>query len=162
MGWITLSLRKLVITQRVSELEHRLTKLSQEQQTLSNSSSYSERAIGVEKSEAYKSIIANYSNSINSISQNFRNGPVSDIGIAGQYYTDIQSAGLEYLYNKMNTDSIFTAKEQALQDEVNRKQTHLELEQEQIETQLEAARAEKEKLDEAISQDIKSSTISLV
>ncbi len=162
MGWITLSLRKLVLTQRVSELEHRLTKLSQEQQTLSNSSSYSERVIGVEKSEAYKNIIANYSNSINSISQNFQNGPVTDIGITGQYYTDIQSAGLEYLYNKMNTDSIFTAKEQALQDEVNQKQTQLDLEQEQIETQLEAARAEKEKLDEAISQDIKSSTISLV
>ena len=62
----------------------------------------------------------------------------------------------------MMIDSVFTAQEQALQDQVNDKQTYLELEQEQVETQLEAARAELEQLDEAVSQDIERSTISLV
>ena len=66
------------------------------------------------------------------------------------------------MYNKMMIDSVFTAQEQALQDQVNDKQTYLELEQEQVETQLEAARAELEQMDEAVSQDIERSTISLV
>ena len=74
----------------------------------------------------------------------------------------MQQSQLDYMYNKMVIDSVFTQKEQALQDQVNNKQTYLELEQEQVETQLEAARAELEQLDEACSQDIQSSTISLV
>ena len=162
MGWITLSLRKLVLTQRVNELEHRLTKLSQEQQTLANSSSYAERIIGIDKSDQYRNLYSNYANSFNEIAQNYSNASATDVGLAGQYMTDIQTKQLEYLYNKMNIDSIFTAKEQMIQDEVNQKQTNLALEQEQIETQLEAARAEKEQLDKAISEDIKASTISLV
>lgn len=162
MGWITLSLRKLVLTQRVNELEHRLTRLSQEHQSLSNSSSYSTRVMGVQKSEAYKELLTNYSNNINAVASNFQNGAVTDIGMAAQYNTNIQQIQLDYMINKMNLDSIFTAKESALQDEVNEKENRLDLEQEQLETQLEAARAEKEALDQAISQDIKSSTISLV
>ena len=79
-----------------------------------------------------------------------------------QYQVQLQQSQLDYMYNKMMIDSVFTAQEQALQDQVNDKQTYLELEQEQVETQLEAARAELEQMDEAISQDIERSTISLV
>ena len=162
MGWITLSLRKLVLTQRVNELEHRLTKLSQEHQSLSNGSSYTERFMGVRKSEAYKELLTNYSNNMNTTAAKYQNGAVTDISMAAQYNVDIQQNQLDYMFQKMNLESIFTAEENALRDEVNQKENHLDLEQEQIETQLEAARAEKEQLDQAISQDIKSSTISLV
>lgn len=162
MGWVTLSLRKMVLTQRVSQLENRLLHLSQEQQTLANSSAYTERAIGLEKQEAYTSLMNNYSGSLNNISDFVSSGNASDPASLIQYQAQMQQSQLDYMYNKMVIDSVFTQKEQALQDQVNNKQTYLELEQEQVETQLEAARAELEQLDEACSQDIQSSTISLV
>ena len=161
MGWVTLSLRKMVLTQRVSELENRLTKLSQEQQTLANSSSYQERALGLRRQYAYKNLMSNYSDGLNNIQWGIAggNGNMSEMM---QYQVQLQQSQLDYMYNKMMIDSVFTAQEQALQDQVNDKQTYLELEQEQVETQLEAARAELEQLDEAVSQDIERSTISLV
>ena len=162
MGWVTLSLRKMVLTQRVSQLENRLLHLSQEQQTLANSSAYTERAIGLEKQEAYTSLMNNYSGSLNNISDFVSSGTASDPASLIQYQAQMQQSQLDYMYNKMVIDSVFTQKEQALQDQVNNKQTYVELEQEQVETQLEAARAELEQLDEACSQDIQSSTISLV
>lgn len=161
MGWITLSLRKQVLTQRVSKLEHRLLKLSQEEQSLSNSSSYSERIIGLEKQEQYSSIMNDYSSNLTNIGTAYSAASGNDISSLANYNVQLQESQLTYMYNKMLVDSIFTQKEQALQDEVNNKQTYLDLEKEQVETQLEAARAELEQLDEAISQDIKTSTISL-
>ena len=162
MGWVTLSLRKMVLTQRVSQLENRLLHLSQAQQTLANSSAYTERAIGLEKQEAYTSLMNNYSGSLNNISDFVSSRNASDPASLIQYQVQMQQSQLDYMYNKMVIDSVFTQKEQALQDQVNNKQTYVELEQEQVETQLEAARAELEQLDEACSQDIQSSTISLV
>lgn len=162
MGWVTLSLRKMVMTQRVSQLEQRLVKLSQEQQTLANSSAYEERAIGLEKQEAYKSLTTDYSNNLNNVASSFNNGSTAGVQALAQYQVQLQQSQLDYMYNKMMIDSVFTQKEQALQDRVNDKQTYLELEQEQVETQLEAARAELEQLDEAVSNDIQQSTISLV
>ena len=162
MGWVTLSLRKMVLTQRVSQLENRLLHLSQEQQTLANSSAYTERAIGLEKQDAYSSLMNNYSGNLKNISDFVSTGDASDPATLIQYQVQLQQSQLDYMYNKMVIDSVFTQKEQSLQDQVNNKQTYLELEQEQVETQLEAARAELEQLDEACSQDIQSSTISLV
>ncbi len=162
MGWVTLSLRKMVLTQRVSALENRLLHLSQEEQSLANSSAYTERAIGLEKQEAYSSLMNNYSGNLNNISSFVSSGNASDPATLIQYQAELQQQQLDYMYNKMVIDSVFTQKEQSLQDQVNVKQTYLELEQEQVETQLEAARSELEQLDEACSQDIKSSTISLV
>ena len=162
MGWVTLSLRKMVLTQRVSALENRLLHLSQEEQSLANSSAYTERAIGLEKQEAYSSLMNNYSGNLNNISSFVSSGNASDPATLIQYQAELQQQQLDYMYNKMMIDSVFTQKEQSLQDQVNVKQTYLELEQEQVETQLEAARSELEQLDEACSQDIKASTISLV
>lgn len=164
MGWVTLSLRKMVLTQRVSELEHRLTQLSQSQQTLANSSAYTERFIGLEKQQAYSSLTSEYSESLTNVSGIFSNSTTqaADPATLAQYMAEMQQSQIDYMYNKMVVDSVFTQREQALQDEVNEKQTYIQLEQEQVETQLEAARAELEALDEAISSDIKQSTISLV
>ncbi len=161
MGWVTLSLRKMVMTQKVSALEHRLTKLSQEQQSLANSSAYEERIIGINKEEAYNSLMNDYSDNISNIAQGFNNGD-ADVQDLYEYQVQLQQSNLDYIYNKMMIDSIFTQEEKILQDKVNQKQTYLSLEQEQMETQLEAARAELQQLDQAVSQDIKQSTISLV
>ena len=78
MGWVTLSLRKMVLTQRVSALENRLLHLSQEEQSLANSSAYTERAIGLEKQEAYSSLMNNYSGNLNNISSFVSSGNASD------------------------------------------------------------------------------------
>ena len=105
--------------------------------------------------------MSEYSGGLNNIQWGIAggNGNMSEMM---QYQVQLQQSQLDYMYNKMMIDSVFTAQEQALQDQVNDKQTYLELEQEQVETQLEAARAELEQMDEAVSQDIERSTISLV
>ena len=160
MGWVTLSLRKMVLTQRVSELENRLTKLSQAQQTLANSSAYQERALGLRRQDAYKNLMSEYSGGLNNIQWGIAggNGNMSEMM---QYQVQLQQSQLDYMYNKMMIDSVFTAQEQALQDQVNDKQTYLELEQEQVETQLEAARAELEQMDEAITHTMGWAALSL-
>ncbi len=161
MGWVTLSLRKMVMTQKVSRLEHRLVQLSQEQQSMHNSSSYAERVIGIDKTEAFKALQEKFTQDLNNITNPITQGGNQANALA-QYQVQLQQSQLDYMYNKMMIESVFTAKEQALQDKINDKQTYLDLEQEQVETQLEAARAELEQLDDAVSKDIERSTISLV
>lgn len=79
-----------------------------------------------------------------------------------QYNQALQQEQLSLMYNQMIQNSLFTAKESAMQDSINQAETQLQLEQEQIETQLEAARAEYDSLDQACSQDIQSGAIKLI
>lgn len=160
MGWAALSLRKMTLKQRINDLEQRLTTISQELQTMYDSSSYAEQAIGVEKSQALSSIMQTYSDNSSTISSQYQGS--SDTASLSEYNTALQQEQLSYQYNQMILNSMFTAKEQAMQDTINQSETQLELEQEQIETQLEAARAEYQNLDDAVSSDIQDGAISLV
>ena len=159
MGWASLSLRKMQLKQRINNYEQRLVNISQELQTMYDSSSYSQQAAGVEQSQALANITAQYQNNVNGLSGQMGNN--TDSAALAQYNTAIQQAQLSYTYNKMVTESMFNAKSQAMQDQINQQETQLELEQEQVETQLEAARAEYESLDKAVSQDIQSGAIKL-
>lgn len=49
MGWAALSLRKMTLKQRINNLEQRLVNISQELQSMYDSSSYAQQALGVEK-----------------------------------------------------------------------------------------------------------------
>ncbi len=160
MGWAALSLRKMTLKQRINNLEQRLVTISQELQSQYDSSSYAEQAIGVEKSNALADLQSTYSSNVSTISSQYSGS--TDTDALAEYNTALQEEQLSYMYNQMIQNSVFTAKEQALQDTVNQSETQLQLEQEQVETQLEAARAEYDSLDEACSQDIQSGAISLV
>ncbi len=160
MGWAALSLRKMTLKQRINNLEQRLVTISQELQSQYDSSSYAEQAIGVEKSNALADLQSTYSSNVSTISSQYSGS--TDTDALAEYNTALQEEQLSYMYNQMIQNSVFTAKEQALQDTINQSETQLQLEQEQVETQLEAARAEYDSLDEACSQDIQSGAISLV
>ena len=161
MGWITLSLRKMVLTQRISDLEHRLTKLSQEKQTMANSSGYSQRALAMQKNMAYTNLANQHSANMQSIFSQY-GGYVSDTSVASQIQNNIYNEEIGYMMSKMNLDSYYESIQSAQDDAINVKEQNIDLEIEQLEVQLQAARAEAEKIDEAVSSDIKSSTISLV
>ena len=160
MGWASISLRKMQLKQRINNYEQRLMHISQELQSMYDSSSYAQQAAGVEKSQALGNIATQYQANLDSLSSQAGSG--TDAASLAQYNTAIQQEQLSYTYNKMITDSLFSAKSQALQDQVNEQETQLELEQEQVETQLEAARAEYQSLDLACSQDVKDGAIKLV
>lgn len=161
MGWVTLSLRKMALKQRISNLEYRLIQLSQEQQSLANSSSYAQRQMSMVQNQNSAQLSADRLNLI----KNAR------AGFDGDNYTyndqlDLQTAldeiNLNYEFEKMNMESIFQAQQDSMLQQINTQQQQIELEQEQIETQLAAARAEEEQLSEAVSQDIKNGAIKLV
>lgn len=160
MGWAALSLRKMTLKQRINTLEHRLTSISQELQSMYDSGAYAERAAAVEQSQQYANMQQQHADNMTNLATKY-NGATSAADLA-QYNTDIQNEALAYQYNQMITNSMFTTRSQAMQDTINQAETQLELEQEQVETQLEAARAEYQSLDQAVSQDIKDGAIKLV
>lgn len=160
MGWAALSLRKMTLKQRINHLEQRLTTVSQELQSMYDSASYAERAAGVEQSQQLSNLQQTYSNNMSTISGEYQGS--TDSADLAEYNTKIQEEQLAYQYNQMILNSMTTAKSQALQDTVNQAETQMELEQEQLETQLEAARAEYQSLDQACSQDIKDGAIKLM
>lgn len=165
MGWVTLSLRKMALKQRISNLEYRLVQLSQEQQSLANSSSYAQRELSSIQNLKTAALSRNRANLLKQ-ARNDYSANSSDSSTTSDAYLNLQSAlddiNLNYQFEQMNIESIFQAQQDTLLQEVNTKQQQLELEQEQVEQQLAAARAEEEQLGEAVSQDIKNDAIKLV
>lgn len=125
-----------------------------------DSSSYAQQALGVEKTNALSNLQQIYSNNTSSIAGAYQGS--TDTNSLNQYNQALQQEQLSLMYNQMIQNSLFTAKESAMQDSINQAETQLQLEQEQIETQLEAARAEYDSLDQACSQDIQSGAIKLI
>lgn len=123
-------------------------------------SSYAQQALGVEKTNALSNLQQIYSNNTSSIAGAYQGS--TDTNSLNQYNQALQQEQLSLMYNQMIQNSLFTAKESAMQDSINQAETQLQLEQEQIETQLEAARAEYDSLDQACSQDIQSGAIKLI
>ena len=62
MGWAALSLRKMTLKQRINNLEQRLVNISQELQSMYDSGSYAQQAMGVEQSQAMMALQNTYSN----------------------------------------------------------------------------------------------------
>ncbi len=160
MGWAGLSLRKMILKQRINNLEQRLVNISQEIQTQYDSSSYAQQALGVEKNQALANLQTTFSNNSSVLADSY--GNATDASALAEYNNQIQQQQLSLMYNQMLQNSIFSSKEQSMQDTINAAESQLELEQEQVETQLEAARAEYDSLDQAVSQDVKNGAISLV
>lgn len=160
MGWVTLSLRKMALKQRVSNLEYRLVQISQQQQTLANSSSYAQRYVGMMQNQSMMQLNVDRLNYLKQARESF-----AQDGSSYESQLNLQSTldniNLGYQFTQMNMESVFQAQEDSMLQEINAQQQQLELEQEQIQTQLAAAQAELESLDSAISNDIKNGAIKL-
>lgn len=160
MGWVTISLRKMALKQRKSQLQYRLIQISQERQTIANQSQYTQRFINAQKNQQYNDITASYIDKVTEL----QNG-ASDIDPTSKawntYQTALDQAALIQSRQQMSLDSIFQGYEDALMGDVNRRDQQLEAEQTQIETQLQAASAELETLDQAMESSIKDSAIKL-
>ena len=166
MGWVTLSLRKMALKQRISNLEYRLVQISQEQQSLANSSSYAQRELGMIQNQKNSQLSVDRLNLLKQARNNYQssngNNSTSSYDSQLNLQTALDEINLNYQFEQMNMESIFQAQQDALLQEVNTKQQQLELEQEQIQTQLSAARAEEEQMSEAMNQDIKNGASKLV
>ncbi len=161
MGWVTLSLRKMALKQRVSNLEYRLVQISQQQQTLANQSSYAQRYNGMMQNQQMMQLNVDRLNYLKDARANAANSGSTDYQSQLDLQTALDEINLNYQFNQMNLESVFQAQEDSMLQEVNRQQQQLELEQEQIQTQLAAAQAELESFDSAISNDIKNGAIKL-
>lgn len=160
MGWVTLSLRKMALKQRVSNLEYRLVQISQQQQTLANQSSYAQRYAGMMQNQSMMQLNVDRLNYLKQARESFsENG--SDYQSQLNLQTTLNEIDLNYQFEQMNMESVFQAQEDSMLQEINAQQQRLELEQEQIQTQLAAAQAELESLDSAITSDIKNGAIKL-
>ncbi len=160
MGWVTISLRKMALKQRVSNLQYRLLQISQERQTIANQSQYTQRAINAMKNQQYNGITDSYTSAVQELqNQNMGTNPTS--GAWSIYQSALDQLALTQSRQQMSVDSIFQGYEDALMGDVNRRDQQLEAEQTQIETQLQAAQAELESLDEAMEQSIQDSAIKL-
>ncbi len=160
MGWVTLSLRKMALKQRVSNLEYRLVQISQQQQTLANQSSYAQRYMGMMQNQSMMQLNVDRQNYLKDARNNFSNNG-SDYQSQLDLQTALDDINLNYQFEQMNMESVFQAQEDSMLKEINSQQQQLELEQEQIQTQLAAAQAELESLDSAITNDIKNGAIKL-
>ena len=160
MGWVTISLRKMALKQRVSNLQYRLLQISQERQTIANQSQYTQRAINAMKNQQYSGITDSYTSAVQELqNQNMGTDPTS--GAWSMYQSALDQLALTQSRQQMSVDSIFQGYEDALMGDVNRRDQQLEAEQTQIETQLQAAQAELKSLDEAMEQSIQDSAIKL-
>lgn len=160
MGWVTISLRKMALKQRVSNLQYRLLQISQERQSIANQSQYAQRYINAIKNEQYGSIQSSYFDNVQKLQ-----GESADLDPTSKEWTAYQTAldqfSLVQSRQQMAADSIFQGYEDSLMNDVNRRDQQLEAEQTQVETQLQAAQAELESLDQAMDDSIKNSAIKL-
>lgn len=159
MGWAAISLRKMTLKQRIDSLNQRLMHISQEQQSLYDSSSYAQQAAGVEQSQMMTSIMQSYQNNTDAIKEKYKDK--TDQASLSEYNTALQEEQMTYSYNKMIVDSMCTGKSQAMQDTISDAETRLSLEQEQLQTQLEAAQAEYDSLEKTVSDSIQKGAIKL-
>ena len=160
MGWVTISLRKMALKQRVSNMQYRLLQVSQERQTIANQSQYTQRYLNAMKNQQYSSITNSYMSAVQELQNNAANmDPTSSEWSA--YQTSLDQLALVQSRQQMAVDSVFQGYEDALMGDVNRRDQQLEAEQTQLETQIQAAQAELESLDEAMEQSIQDSAIKL-
>ncbi len=154
MTWATVSLRKMELKNRINQLESEDLKISQRIQSLARQSSRDEQALQLQNNYQKTLLQQDYQDSMDAISND---GKASDadkqqaIASAQQQYNDRLSIFEQTLENRSNS----------IKELVDAQTQALEAQQEQVETQLKAARAEYESIGKAMDTDIKSSTITL-
>lgn len=160
MGWVTISLRKMALKQRVQMLQYRDLQISQERQSIANQSQYTQRYLNAMKNQEYGAIQQSYMDNVQNLQQQSTNfDPTSKEWTV--YQNTLDQYALVQSRQQMALDSVFQGYEDSLMGDVNRRDQQLEAEQVQVETQLQAAQAELKNLDEAMQSSIEDSAIKL-
>lgn len=156
MSWVTISLRKMQLKQRISNLELRLMKLSQREQSLADNASYAQRTLGMQQNL--------YTSLYNMGGAAMMGGITNQIGTQNQadLYIALNNFQQSQMMGSMIMNSIFQSYKQAMDEQINQVAQQIELEKQQLETQLKAARAEEESISKAMDDDIKKSAVQLV
>lgn len=146
------------LKQRISNLELRLMKLSQREQSIADNASYAQRTLGMQQ---------NLYTNIYNMGQTARmQNVIGSIGNDPSKQTDLMVAlsnhQQQQMMGSMIMNSIFQSYKGAMDEQINQVAQQIELEKQQLEAQLKAARAEEESISKAMDDDIKKSAIQLV
>lgn len=152
MTWASISLRKMELKNRINHIESKLLQVSQRLQTATNKASYNENINNSYYTYQLSLVNADYQNSITLASQ----ASDSNAQTAAMY-----QAQLAYSNNKAVLEAMKQSWSDTKKSETDAEAQTLEAEQEQLQTQLKAANAEYDSLDETLSNDIQKSAIKL-
>lgn len=157
MTWATISTRQMNLKNRINGLESQLTRISQDLQTAYDDSSYKQQLNEMKYTEELAAAQDEYTEKMDKLEKAHENDEKS-----GAYTKEYNDAQREYLKKKRALDNELKTKNTCNKDMTDAKTRALEAQQEQIETQLEAARSEFDQLDKACSQDIQKGAIKLI
>jgi len=155
MSWVTLSLRKMTLKQRSSNLEFRLTQLSQQKQTIANQAAYAQRTINSQKN-LYTSIY-------NMVGMASLQGAIAaSQGDQANMMFGMYQHQQGMMMGSMIMNSVFDSYKNAMDEQIRQMAAQIDEEITQVEAQLKAAKAEEESISKAMDDDIKKSAIQLV
>ena len=162
MGYAIFTARKLMLTNRINQMNFRLMQLTQQQQTLSDRAAQMERAIA-----ANRSLFTNMANMFQMGMQQMQNTTMYQLGLQNMAQGgmgDMSSiggllGGFNIMNNPMTLTLNYIQQQQELVSENNMRQvkeqeTQIELQRKSIETQLAAAQKELEKIEDAEQKNI--------
>lgn len=165
MGYAIFTARKLMLTNRINQMNFRLIQLSQQQQTLADLSAQMERSVAARRSlfskitDMFQMGMQQMQNTVmyNLQMQNYNNGGTMDQNTLSQMLSGMNS------FNVFNNPIMTTLQYYQQQDQlvsennmrqVKEQETQIELQRKSIETQLAAAQKELEKIEDAESKNI--------
>ena len=165
MGYAIFTARKLMLTNRINQMNFRLMQLTQQQQTLSDRAAQMERAIA-----ANRNLFSNMANMFQMGMQQMQNTTMYQLGLQNMAQGgmgDMSSIGsllggfngFNMMNNPMTLTLNYIQQQQQLVSENNMRQVkeqenQIELQRKSLETQLAAAQKELEKVEEAEQKNI--------
>lgn len=153
MAWVTFSIRKLTLKSRVNQLNYRMMQISQQLQAQQRQGAYKVEMLQTNKNAVLENLDSQYNAQIQNLSNQAQNAKKDkDKTNINNQITELQQAQSA---EKEYWTSLFERQEKQLTEENQRKETALEMQQEQIQTQAEAAKAEYDSVKEACSSHIK-------
>ncbi len=158
MSWVTVSLRKMTLKNRINTLESDLIRISQRLQSIANNESYNQQADQLNHNYNVAALNAAYSDQMSQIDTNANGDTKKQL----EAQKAIAVATNTYNNQMQIQDSIFEAQNTTRQNLADAQTQALEAQQEQIESQLKSARAEYESLGDALKNDIEKGVIKLV
>lgn len=153
MAWVTFSIRKLTLKSRVNQLNYRMMQISQQLQAQQRQGAYKVEMLQTNKNAVLENLDSQYNAQIQNLSNQAQNAKKDkDKTNINNQITELQQAQSA---EKQYWTSLFERQEKQLTEENQRKEAALEMQQEQIQTQAEAAKAEYDSVKEACSSHIK-------
>ena len=167
MGYAIFTARKLMLTNRINQINFRIMQLSQQQQTLADNAAKMERAIA-----NTKNLFANIGNAMSMAQQsasqtlqyqlmtNLKNGQNVDPSVISQLGSLLGGGGFMsspagLALQVMNQTLDMTSQNQLRQ--IKEMENQIELERKNLETQVKAMTAEKQEVEKAEDNQIKES-----